>query len=220
MAANTRHARRAFLSQLGTGATAAGLTVLSDRPAAAQSAEPSEWHPRRHAEDGWLDRIPGVHRFVFDTTTADGFGEALTFANNYYTANQSGYGLNDADLAVVLVARHDSTPFAYTDAMWAKYGASLVQRSGFVDPSTKQPPVVNVYRARLEGLIKRGAHFAVCQMATRRLAGVIARASGSNADAVYTEPTTTLVSNAHMVPAGIVAVNRAQERGYAFVHAG
>lgn len=220
MAANTRHARRAFLSQLGTGATAAGLTVLSDRPAAAQSADPAEWHPRRHAEDSWLDRIPGVHRFVFDTTTADGFDEALTFANNYYTANQSGYGLNDADLTVVLVARHGSTPFAYTDAMWAKYGSSLVQRSGFVDPSTKQPPVVNVYGARLEGLIKRGAHVAVCQMATRRLAGVIARASGMNADAVYNELTTTLVQNAHMVPAGIVAVNRAQERGYSFVHAG
>ena len=220
MAADKRHARRAFLSQLGTGATAAGLTVLSDRPAAAQSAAPPEWHSRRHAEDDWLDRIPGAHRIVFDTTTPEGFDSALTFANNYYRANQDGYGLKDADLAVVLVARHDSTPFAYTDAMWAKYGASLVQRSGFVDPSTSKPPAVNVRRARLDGLIERGAHFAVCQMATRRLADVIARASRTNADAVYKELTTNLVGNAHMVPAGIVAVNRAQERGYSFAHGG
>jgi len=29
-----------------------------------------------------------------------------------------------------------------------------------------------------------------------------------------------LVGNAHMVPAGIIAVNRAQERGYSFVVGG
>jgi intracellular sulfur oxidation DsrE/DsrF family protein len=28
-----------------------------------------------------------------------------------------------------------------------------------------------------------------------------------------------VVNNSHMVPAGIVAVNRAQERGYSFAHA-
>ena len=214
------HARRAFLSHLGTGATAAGLTVLSGRPAAAQSAERSEWHPKRHQADDWLDRIPGVHRLLFDTTHPEGFGEALTFANNYYAANQSGYGLNDADLAVVIVARHDSAPFAYTEAMWVKYGPSFVERSGFVDPSTKQPPAVNVYRARMEGLIKRGSHFAVCQLSTRRLAGGIAGASRTDADSVYNELAANLVANAHMVPAGIIAVNRAQERGYSFTHAG
>jgi intracellular sulfur oxidation DsrE/DsrF family protein len=57
-------------------------------------------------------------------------------------------------------------------------------------------------------------------MATRRLADVVARASRTNADAVYKELTTNLVGNAHMVPAGIVALNRAQERGYSFAHGG
>jgi hypothetical protein len=40
-----------------------------------------------------------------------------------------------------------------------------------------------------------------------------------NADAIYNELTTNLVSNARMVPAGIVAVNRAQERGYSLASA-
>ena len=218
--AHKHHARRAFLSRLGTGATAAGLTVLAEGPAAAQSAGTSEWRPRRHDEDDWLDRIPGVHRFVFDTTTPDAFAEALTFANNYFTANRNGYGLSDADLAVVLVARHSSTPFAYTDAMWAKHGTHLAQRINFVDPKTKQPPTVNVHRARLDGLIARGVHLAVCQMATRNHANLIAQATGADVDGIYKELVGNLVGNAHMAPAGIVAVNRAQERGYAFVHAG
>jgi hypothetical protein len=220
MPAGTPHARRAFLSRLGTGATAAGLTVLTDRPAAAQAARSSDWHPRRHPEDDWLDRIPGVHRFIFDTTSADGFDAALRFASNYFTANESGYGLKNEDLAVVIVARHHSTPFAYTDGTWSKYGVSLAQRSGFTDPATKQPPIVNVYRTRLDELLRQGAHLAVCQMATRNIAGIVAEASGTDTDSAYKELVANLVSNAHMVPAGIVAVNRAQERGYSFVHAG
>ena len=62
-------------------------------------------------------------------------------------------------------------------------------------------------------------HFAVCQMATRRFAGVIANANKLDVEAVYTELASNLVKNSHLVPAGIVAINRAQERGYAFANA-
>jgi hypothetical protein len=219
MAADKRHARRSFLSRLGFGATGAGLAVLANRPAAAQSVGP-EWHPRRHAEDDWLDRIPGIHRLVFDTTTPEGFDDALRFATNYFTANRNGYGLKDGDLAVVIVARHNSTPFAYTDAMWGKYGVPLAQRNSFVDPATKRPPTVNVYRARLDDVLRQGVHLAVCQMATRNISGIVAKAAGSDTDTIYNELAANLVINAHMVPAGIVAVNRAQERGYSLVHGG
>jgi intracellular sulfur oxidation DsrE/DsrF family protein len=51
-------------------------------------------------------------------------------------------------------------------------------------------------------------------MATRRIAGVIATARGSSADDIYTELVSNLIRNSHMVPAGIVSVSRAQERGY------
>ena len=57
---------------------------------------------------------------------------------------------------------------------------------------------------------------AVCSLATRAAATLIARKSGAKADDVFKELTENLVPNAHMVPAGIVAVNRAQERGYTF----
>jgi hypothetical protein len=54
----------------------------------------------------------------------------------------------------------------------------------------------------------------VCQMATRFFAGPLAQGTGGNADAVYNELVANLVGNSHMAAAGIVAVNRAQERGY------
>ena len=176
-------------------------------------------------QDDWFDQLPGQHRFVFDTTTPDGAGSAVLYANNYFLANRSGYNLQDSDLAVVIVMRHNSTPFAYNDSIWAKYGTPISGQANFTDPKTKQPPIVNVYNApggrggTLDALLKRGVHLALCQVATRNYAGTIARAVNANTDDIYNEIVANLLSNSHIVPAGIVAVNRAQERGYAFVHA-
>jgi intracellular sulfur oxidation DsrE/DsrF family protein len=63
-------------------------------------------------------------------------------------------------------------------------------------------------------------HVAVCGTATRFFAGIAAGKSGMTADAVYRELVANLVRNSHVVPAGIVAVNRAQERGYTFAYVG
>ena len=225
-------ARRSFLARLGAGMTVFGATLAAGESiAAAQGTAAGGWQPSRHAQDDWLDQVPGKHRFVFDTTSPAAFGAALLYANNFFVANQSGYGLGNPDAAVVIVARHNSTPFAYTDAIWAKYGTTLAQHTGFDDPKTKQRPTLNVYNAAgydmlpslgttVDTLVKRGVQFAVCQMATQFFAGSIAQASGGNADTVYKELVANLIPNAHVVAAGIVAVNRAQERGYTFAAGG
>ncbi len=114
---------------------------------------------------------------------------------------------------MVIVARHTSTPFAYSDAIWSKYGVPI---SNFVD-RTKEPSNTNVHGRQLEGLLKRGAHLAVCQRATTTIVESIARAVGGSADEIFKGILLNLVANAHLVQAGIVAVNRAQERGYSFV---
>ncbi len=217
MTASKHPARRAFLSHLGASAVGAG--VATGAANAQEQPVRGRWQPARHTQDDWLDRLPGVHRFVFDTTTPAGFATALIYVSNYFAASRSEYGLSDADSAVVIVARHDSTSFAFNDTMWAKYGKSLAERNAFVDPSTKQPPTANLNRSALDGLLSRGVHLAVCQMATRRLAGTIEKNGGPSADKAYDELVANVMSNAHMVAAGIVAVNRAQERGYAFAHA-
>ena len=198
------------------------------------SAGPADarWQPARHSNDDWFDQLPGVHRFFIDSVSADGFGEALLFANNYFSANKNSYGLEERSLAVIVCARHQSTAFAFTDAMWAKYGAGLAERARFTDPQTGKPPIVNVYQATgygtairgngvtLTSVLGRGMHLAVCQLATRAAAATIARQTGAKPDDVYQELASNLVPNAHIVPAGIIAVNRAQERGYSFAYAG
>jgi intracellular sulfur oxidation DsrE/DsrF family protein len=224
--------RRSFLSRIAAGAAIFGGAVFAHTPVQAQSNGASPFRPARHTQDDWLDQIAGGHRFVFDTVSPLGLGNALLFANNFFVANQNGYGLGNADAAVVIVLRHNSTPFAFTDAMWAKYGGAIGEASGFDDPKSKGRPTINVYNSgsylgalpnngvTFEALAGRGVHFAVCQMATRRFAGAIATAGKLDTDAVYKELLANLVRNSHMVPAGIVTVNRAQERGYAFANAG
>ena len=235
MSTNTSglRARRSFLSRLAAGGAIVGGAVFRSQPAAAQSSGAPSWRPARHTQDDWLDQIPGSHRFIIDTTSAQGLGSALLYANNFFVANQQGYGLGNADAAVVIVLRHNSTGFAYTDAMWAKYSTAIGEAAGnFDDPKTKTKPTLNVYNSgnylgalpnggvTLDALIGRGVHFAVCQMATRRFAGAIATAHKLDAEAVYKELASNLIRNSHLVSAGIVAVNRAQERGYAFANAG
>lgn len=220
--------RRRFLAGLGAAVGVGGVigAAVNSPAAAAEVSADAPWRPARHAQDDWLDKIPGEHRLAFDTTTPEGLALALRFGSNYFAANKEAYGLKNDDLAVVIVLRHKSTSFGYSDAMWAKYGKQFSAQAEFTDPKTKEPPTANVYTAAREGqaapvdeLIKKGAHFVVCAMSTRGIAVMIAEATGAGTDSVIKELTSNLIGNARMVPAGIVAVSRAQERGYSFVDA-
>jgi intracellular sulfur oxidation DsrE/DsrF family protein len=210
-----RLARRFFFTR-GGGMLLSAAAATGVASAMPQVAERSTWQPERHTQDDWLDQISGKHRLVFDTTTAEGLGSALTFATNYYSANNSSYGLQNADLAVVTIVRHFSTPYAYNDSIWMKYGAPI---SDFVARG-KEPSMRNVNARQLTTLTGRGMHLAVCQLATRAISGSIARAVSGNADEIYNDIAANLMPNSHLVPAGIVAVNREQERGYTLVNAG
>ena len=204
--------RRSFLTRLNAGAVSlAALAMGSVAKAQVKTASAARWEPARHDKDDWMDALPGKHRLVLDSTTQNGFKDALLFAGNFMIVNRTEYSLENKDLAVIIVARHLSTGFGFNNAMWAKYGASLG------DTQAKEPPKSNPSAASLEQLSNQGVQFAVCAMATRRLAGMAARASGGNTDAIYEELTANLVRNGRLVAAGIVAINRAQERGYSLV---
>src|SRR5438067_1400919 len=87
----------------------------------------------------------GINAPATRGTPSDVFGTALAYANNFLTASQTGYGLNDQDAAIIIVARHFSTPYAYSDAMWTKYGKVLPPMVLMDDPRTKQRATTNLY---------------------------------------------------------------------------
>jgi len=228
---NSDKGRRSMLS--GLGAAVAAAFAFRPRSAEAQSgAAAQSFQPARHSQDDWMDTVPGKHRTVIDCAAVTAAGTGIFYANNIFTANRNGYQLADSDVAVIIVLRHEATTFAYNDAIWAKYGSVLGDLGKITDPRTNQPPTVNPLQSREFGagmtnrgvtataLSSRGAHFAICDMATNRIAGVIASAVKSTPPEIYKELVANLLPNGHMVAAGVVAVNRAQEHGYSLLSAG
>ena len=88
------------------------------------------------------------------------------------------------------------------------------------DAAAHPIPTTNVHAERLQALAKQGMRLAVCSLSTRRYAQAIAKETGQEPDAVYKEITGNPVGPATFVPAGVVTVTRAQERGYALVSIG
>ena len=220
--------RRSMIVGLGAAvaATAAGAS------GATAQTNGGPFRPTRHPQDSWMDTLPGKHRVLIDAATPHGAAEAVLFANNLYTANKAAYSLNESDMAIVIVMRHFATPFAYTDAIWTKYGKAMGEMVQFTDPKTKQPPTTNLLNATGYGMelanmgntisqqAARGTHFAVCDAATHFIASQLAGMKLGTDDAIYKELVANIVPNARMVSAGVVAVTRSQEYGYSLLYAG
>ena len=224
--ADSGSTRRSFVAGLGAGVAALGVSS----PAGAQA--PAAFTPARHADDDWYEQIPGRHRMIVDAATPMGAGAAILYASNLYASNRSAYGLADGDLAIIICMRHFATPFAFTDAAWSKYGKALSGAIDFKDPKTREAPATNLYNAggyamelpnmgaTLDAVLRRGARLAICEMASRMMAGVVARQTGSTAEAVLKDFQANAAANSRFVAAGVLAVNRAQERGYTLIYAG
>jgi intracellular sulfur oxidation DsrE/DsrF family protein len=217
---NDMKGRRSLMS--GIGAFAAAF-ALGSRRVAAQAPAASTFEPARHAQDTWLDAIPGKHRLVIDTTSSAGVPEAVRFASNILAANKEAYGLEDAETAMVVILRHSATAFGFSDAIWEKYGEALARFTSYADPESTGPPTGNPFtvapRSALDGLAARGVQFALCDRASRgtsrRLAG-----EGGDAETVYQEMVANRIPSSRLVSAGVIAVTRAQEYGYSVIHVG
>src|SRR5438094_5707410 len=224
----TMKARRSLMTGLGAAAAAA---VLVPGTTGAQTRA-SNFRPARHTQDNWMDELKGQHRIFIDSSTASGGAQAIRYANNQYMASESGYSLKPADLAIIVCLRHFATPFAYNDAAWKKYGKAFANIMQFKDPKTGLPPSSNLMNsadygfalpnlgATITSLIQRGTRFAICDLATNFFATQIAQDIGASKDSVYKELVASAVPNSHFVPAGVVAVSRAQEYDYTLLVAG
>lgn len=224
--------RRGFLARLaalmgGSTVAAGALGSLGAQPAARSDAQPGANGPLVHPQDAWLDALPRGHRMVFDAFTLQGAAYAGRFCGNWIRSNESGYGLKATQLGAVIVLRSGATIFAFDDAMWAKY--PLLGQQTKPDPATGKPFTFNPFLRSPGGdvltqgtqwreLADLGVHFAVCNGTTAGLAAAIAgpTADEKAVETVRQEFAAHLIPNGHLMATGIVAVGRAQEKGYTF----
>jgi len=218
--------RRSML--LGLGAAVAGAAVIATPKASAQD---SGFQPPRHDVDAWFDTLPGDHRVFIDTATGRGGAESLLYASNLHNARQSAYAGDPADFAMVICLRHFSTPFAFNDAMWEKYGNVFHGTTQISDPNSNAAPTSNLMLSENYGLalpnlgstinavLELGVQFAICDAATQFLATQLAQATSGDFNQIYSELQANAIPG-RFVSAGVMALTRAQEYGYSLLYAG
>jgi intracellular sulfur oxidation DsrE/DsrF family protein len=220
--------RRAFIESvtLGAAALAASMTAA---PMVSAMAESPPLRPSGFAgpwSDAWLDGIKGTHKQFFDGVTVnDGF--AMAFAANFLNLNKEAYGLGDHDLTAVVGLRHFAMPMALSDEVWQKYGVG--KAFNITDPSTKAIATRNPFLHKdgvlfpgsdIPTLVSRGVIFTVCNVALMVLSGKVAAAANVSADEAKKDWAAGLVSGTTLVPVGVLAVNRAQEKGCTYCYGG
>jgi intracellular sulfur oxidation DsrE/DsrF family protein len=217
--------RRGFLARVAAGAAA--FVAAGATPIAAQRRDAAEPHPA----DRWLDPLTGRHRQIYDVETPQRVGAGLGYARNFLSANAQAYGLADREQSVVVSLRHTAVPFAFGDAAWAAYAlgeyvpfaeagapARRNQHLGAAVAGTV-PPAANA-TATFAALHARGVVFTVCGLSFGRVVRELAQRSGHPPERVRADLTEALVPGAIVVAAGVVALNRAQERGFSYIGVG
>ncbi len=215
--------RRGFLGRLGA-AIALGVTGLGPVRLAAETPAPDGPPGKADPLEDWFNRINGKHRMMFDAP-APNSGFAAVWPRIYMNTMNATYGSKDADDSVVVIFRHQAAPLALQDAMWAKY--KFGEQLGIKDGD--KPATRNVYGTitglpipglGVAELLKGGVMIGVCNVALTVMAGDIAKKTGGNADAIHSELMANMFPGVQVVPSGVMAVGRCQEKGCNYCFAG
>ena len=214
--------RRGFLGTLAATA-AAGLASLTPLRLEAQ--------PRRGSTSGvdatfetWLNRITGKHKMVFDAPEVNG-GMPVIWPRVWLNGNNENYATKDADNSAVVVMRHSAIPMAMRDEVWVKYklGEAFNIKDGEA-PATK-----NIFAKVMplplpgtgtEALLASGVMIGVCNVALTVYSAMVAQKMSMDAAAVKADWVAALMPGVQVVPSGVLAVARTQEKGCAYCFAG
>ncbi len=206
--------RRSFLSRMLAASATLGLGAWA-RPAQAADARVA----LTVADDEpWMKRLHGTQRVVFHShLPTDGL--ALTWARTFLETHKSAYGRQDSDCSVVVGLNGRSIGLLFNDAMWAQYPiAETMGMKGTTNPNG--PSGSNL----VSQLIGRGALLLVCQNSLRtagsRFLPEPARSDAAARAAFSAAASGSLLPGVEIVPAMIVTLQMAQDRGCRYVYAG
>jgi hypothetical protein len=223
--------RREFLGRLAAGAVAIGLAGTVPRALAAEHVTRADLKP----DDKWLSSLKGKNRQFFDMPKHDN-GMGLIHVRNYLNTMRDTYGVKHPDVTAVVGLYGMSTPLAFNDAMWQKYG--LANPIKVMDGS-KSPATVNVfYKApagaaslsvtgapiaipadsSISSLQERGAVFLLCNNAFNVWMGLLGGGDAAKAAELRKEFEPNILPGVFLVPAMVVAVNQAQTHGCTYMY--
>ncbi|MEO6903608.1 MAG: Tat (twin-arginine translocation) pathway signal sequence containing protein [Bacteroidia bacterium] len=220
----SENSRRTFITRFIAGSAALGFTSLINPLKAAENRgaitinSPLDSKDKNNA-DAWLEKINGKHKIMFDVLKADSI--FLNFSHTFLESNNE-MGVSDAEQSVVVIMRHIGIILALNDAVWSKY--KLGETFDVKDEATKAPASRNMYwdpkksdslasDRSIQSLQKRGVMFAVCESAIDSLSGRLARLRDLEKLEVKKDFFDGVLPSIQVVPSGVWAIGRVQERG-------
>ena len=219
---NYPSSRRRFVGTIAAGASA----LMAGLPRAEASPFSSAGGPGDAS--AWFNKVKGSHRIVYDATEPhEGF--PILWSWVYYNTNNET-GTPDNDLTAMVILRHNASPLAMEDGLLEKY--KFGEMFKVTDNNTNAPATRNPYwnpqgkdfpLPVIEGikrLQERGALFCVCNMAISVYSGFAAQAMGMDAETVKKDWLAGILPGIQVVPSGVWAVSRAQEKKMAYCYAG
>jgi intracellular sulfur oxidation DsrE/DsrF family protein len=223
--------RRSFLGGMFSAAAAAGLSMSGTLAAAAQESGP----------DDWIKEVKGSHRCLFDFPQhKNGFPllHILNYLNTYAAAYKTAPGQVGAVGTFYSAGSQASIPLAFNDVIWAKYElgsyTGLKDAAGkaythniFNRPTPKDlhlllqaidapmiPALADAMPAiGIESLQKMGTKFVLCANALGIWCLELEARGKGKAQEIEKELRANLLPGVTIVPAMVIAIDKAQEAG-------
>lgn len=236
--------RKAFLSILGAAATLASCKkVESTDETSSQYA--SVLFPKDYSYDAMMAKVrnPNPHKQVFLASKIPGAEGVVGIVRSLVSQDNAvslfehmqlamnGYDFSlkrgSGTLATLGVLVGDAVILGMNDAMWRKYEIgrhfNTAQNNIFyyakskLDPNASPNDPAGLYQDHsAQAVLKRGGSFMVCHNALTGRARTLAAKVGVNAEVALDEMSHNLLPGFMLVPAGITAVQLAQENGWKF----
>jgi intracellular sulfur oxidation DsrE/DsrF family protein len=166
------------------------------------------------ADDPWIARLKGKNRVVFHSHLASD-GIALRWAQTYLDTQKSVYGLTDADSSVVVGLNGRAIGLLFNDAIWGRYP---------IGETLQMPGSRNANVALVAQLVSRGVMILACNNSLRaagqRFLPEAQRGDAARRTAFSDEAGANLLPGVEVVPAMIVTLQQAQDRGCRYVYGG
>jgi len=222
--------RRDFLGKMALGASALTLPAIAPLQMYAEAAATDAVYVED--AEAWINSIKGKHRMVLDVPRPH---EIFPFAwARIFMLSNAATGVPEKECGVVVVLRHDAIPYAMKNELWAKYkfgeffkiddpvNKGVATRNPFWQPKPgdyKVPGFGNV-NIGINELQDSGVMFCVCNAALTVNSAVMAQQIGQDGEALKKEWSAGLLPGIQIVPSGIWALTRAQEKNCSYCFAG
>jgi hypothetical protein len=229
--------RKHFIAATALGMSAAAYADLSAAADAAVERAPISFHvlkPGEFDKAAMLSTLTvnSQHKQVFQSVVpliiAPGIASLYMHMQNSMNAYQFSLGLGNLSTLGVIIG--PSIVLGLNDAMWKKYGfgqglgkdlglaASNVyyQASSNLDPSADPDDPKGLYQDwSAQAVLKRGGQFFLCHNAMSGVAMLVAmKMNTGDPKAILAEWEKNVLPGFQVVPAGVAAMQQAQENGW------